>query len=280
MLVARTLPELRKCCVTLTRDKGNLCLVPTMGALHDGHLALIATAHQQANAAIVASIYVNPTQFAAHEDIGRYPRQEATDLETLCQAGCDLAWLPDTPTMYPPTDATFVEVGGPARLWEGAHRPGHFRGVATVVAKLIGQVGAKRAFFGEKDWQQLQVVRRMVTDLHLPIEIVAVPTVRAADGLALSSRNVYLSAEHRKMAPALYSSLVSASTALRDQHTPSDVCTQARHALGQAGFSVDYFNVVDPASLEPLDHFDGPARLIAAARLGGVRLLDNMAVTK
>ncbi len=184
---ASCVPDARHCAA----GSRTLALVPTMGALHDGHRALVREA-VAGGAAVVTSIFVNPLQFGANEDLSRYPRDEAGDLAILEAAGCHLVWLPDVAAMYPPGDATTIDVAGPAEQWEGEARPGHFRGVATVCARLFGQVRPDRAYFGEKDWQQLQVVRRMVADLHLPLEIVGVPTVREPDGLALSSRNRFL----------------------------------------------------------------------------------------
>jgi pantoate--beta-alanine ligase len=183
MEVVRTIEALQSAGAALRRRFGSLALVPTMGALHDGHRALV-TAAATSGAAVVVSIFVNPLQFNANEDLSLYPRDEAGDLAALRACGCHLVWLPDVTTMYPPGGATTIDVAGPAEQWEGSARPGHFRGVATVCAKLFGQVRPDRAYFGEKDWQQLQVVRRMVADLHLPLEIVAVPTVRESDGLA------------------------------------------------------------------------------------------------
>ena len=211
--LARTIGELRAGCEALRRRFAALALVPTMGALHDGHRALVREAGT-GGAAVVTSIFVNPLQFAANEDLSRYPRDEAGDLAILEAAGCHLVWLPDVAAMYPPGDATTIDVAGPAELWEGEARPGHFRGVATVCARLFGQVRPDRAYFGEKDWQQLQVVRRMVADLHLPLEIVGVPTVREPDGLALSSRNRFLTAADRAVAPRLFAVLQATSREL------------------------------------------------------------------
>jgi len=213
MLIARTLAELRSGCTSLRTKHGALALVPTMGALHDGHRALVHAA-AASGAGVVTSIFVNPLQFGANEDLSRYPRDEAGDLAALEASGCELAWLPDVSVMYPPNDVTMIVVTGPAERWEGDARPGHFRGVATVCAKLFGQVRADRAYFGEKDWQQLQVVRRMVTDLHLPLEVVGVPTVREPDGLALSSRNRFLTAEERNRAPRLHAAMQAAARTL------------------------------------------------------------------
>src|SRR5439155_26321066 len=205
-----TLAELRAACTALRSNHGALALVPTMGALHDGHRALVRAA-VASGAATVASIFVNPLQFGANEDLSRYPRDEAGDLAALEACGCRAVWLPDVSIMYPADDATTIVVAGPAERWEGEARPAHFRGVATVCGKLFGQVRPDRAYFGEKDWQQLQVVRRMVNDLHLALEIAGVPTVREQDGLALSSRNRFLTEAERRRAPHLHAVLIEAS---------------------------------------------------------------------
>lgn len=277
MLIARTLPELRTHCATLRSRFGSLALVPTMGALHAGHMALVhaAAAHR---AGIVTSIFVNPLQFGPAEDLARYPRDEAGDLAMLDAAGCHLAWLPDLATMYPPDAVTTISLEGPALRWEGDARPGHFRGVATVCAKLFGQVRPDRAYFGEKDWQQLQVVTRMAADLLLPLEIVGVPTVREADGLALSSRNRFLAPAERAVAARLPEALKQAARRLARGEAAAPVLADARTALTGAGFAVDYVALVDGPTLAPLERAQPQARLIAAARLGAVRLIDNMAV--
>lgn len=254
-----------------------LGLVPTMGALHEGHLALVKAA-REANAAVAASIFVNPLQFSASEDFARYPRDEQRDLAMLEQAGCDLVWLPDVGTMYPPGDATTIKVAGPAELWEGAARPGHFEGVATVVAKLFGQVRPDRAYFGEKDWQQIQVVRRMTADLLLPVEIVPVPTLRAADGLALSSRNQFLDPAQRAAAPEVYQVLRWVRDRLSGGAKVEPTLAEGRARLAATGFTLNYLALVDPETMQPLDHLAGQARLIVAARLGAVRLLDNFSI--
>jgi pantoate--beta-alanine ligase len=275
MRIARRLSDLRSACAALRATHGALTLVPTMGALHDGHRALVRAAVATGGAA-VASIFVNPLQFGANEDLSRYPRDEPGDLAALEECGCALAWLPDLATMYPPGDATTIDITGPAENWEGAARPGHFRGVATVCARLFGQVRPDRAFFGEKDWQQLQVVRRMVADLHLPLEIVAVPTVREPDGLALSSRNRFLTEADRARAPLLHRTLTAAAAALaRGDATPA-LTEAARETLTRAGFDVDYFALVEGSTLLATDHTNQDARLIVAARLGSVRLIDNI----
>ncbi len=277
MLVARTLAELRAHCATLHERFGALALVPTMGALHDGHMALVRAAAARA-AGIVASIFVNPLQFAASEDLSRYPRDEAGDLGQLHAHGCHLAWLPDVATMYPPGDATTICVEGPALRWEGEARPGHFRGVATVCARLFGQVRPDRAYFGEKDWQQLQVVGRMVSDLLLPLEIVGVPTVREADGLAMSSRNRFLTAGGRATAASLFATLTATARHLADGRAAAGALAAGRAALREAGFAVDYFALVDGPTLVPQEAARPQSRLVAAARLGTVRLIDNVPV--
>jgi len=250
--------------------------VPTMGALHDGHRALVCAAGAD-GAAVVTSIFVNPLQFGASEDLSRYPRDEAGDLAALEECGCHLVWLPDVATMYPAEDVTTIVVAGPAERWEGEARPGHFRGVATVCAKLFGQVRPDRAFFGEKDWQQLQVVSRMVADLLLPLKIVGVPTVREPDGLALSSRNRFLTAEDRRRAPRLHEVLLGLSRAMA-KGAGADAVADARQELTRSGFAVDYLALVDGQTLAPLNTAQEGSRLVAAARIGSVRLIDNLGI--
>ena len=277
MLIARTLPDLQNACARLRRSAGILALVPTMGALHEGHRTLVRTG-VAAGAAVAASIFVNPLQFGANEDLSRYPRDEEGDLAALEAEGCALVWLPDVQTMYPAGEATAIVVAGPAERWEGDARPGHFRGVATVCAKLFGQVRPDLAYFGEKDWQQLQVVKRMVADLLLPLSIVGVETVREPDGLAMSSRNRFLTAEERARAPALYAALRNMAGALAAGEAVADVLAKATNELGQRGFGIDYLALVEGAGLAPIDTLQPDARLIAAARLGSVRLLDNTGI--
>ncbi len=273
MMIARTLEELRAAREAL----GPVGFVPTMGALHAGHISLVNAAKAD-GLPVAASIFVNPTQFGPSEDFSRYPRDEQGDLDKLEAAGCDLVWLPSVDVMYPPKAATSIHVGGPALKWEGASRPGHFSGVATVVAKLFGQVRPAAAYFGEKDWQQVQVVSRMVEDLELPLRIVPVPIAREASGLALSSRNAYLSAPEHKAAPALYAALVHAAGDILAGKEVAATLQNARHALAKAGMVPDYVALVHANTLEPLAGFARPARLIAAAKLGAVRLLDNVPV--
>lgn len=246
-----------------------------MGALHAGHRALVR-AGVASGAATVASIFVNPTQFNATEDLSRYPRDEAGDLAALQAEGCALAWLPDVATMYPAGQATVITVRGPAERWEGDARPGHFQGVATVCAKLFGQVQPDVAYFGTKDWQQLQVVNRMVADLLLPLEIIGIETVREPDGLAMSSRNRFLSPAERAVAPALMAAITTAATRLAQGEATAEALGDAQVTLAAYGFEVDYVALVDGPSLAPVARPIPGARLIAAAKLRTVRLLDNV----
>ena len=258
--------------------RGTLALVPTMGALHAGHLRLVQEAKRQAER-VAATIFVNPLQFGPDEDLGRYPRQEARDLRLLEEAGCDLVWLPGAGDLYPDGFATSVSVTGISERWEGEARPGHFAGVATVVAKLLIAVAPDVALFGEKDFQQLAVIRRMVRDLSLPVEIVGVPTVRDEDGLALSSRNAYLSDEERARSVALPRALAEAAEAIRGGRAVEGALAEGRGRLLEAGFSgIDYFALVDAASLEPLTEVRAEMRLIVAAVIGPTRLIDNFPV--
>jgi pantoate--beta-alanine ligase len=281
MLIARTRAQLDAHLAALRVMGGALALVPTMGALHDGHLSLIEAARREVTGgagAVVASIFVNPLQFGDSADLARYPRDEAGDIAKLAAAGCELLWLPPVGEMYAEGDATVIDVAGPALDWEGAARPGHFRGVATVVGKLFGQVKPDAACFGEKDLQQLQVIRRMTADLSLGVRIVGVPTLRETDGLAMSSRNRFLSAAQRVIAPQLYGSLTAARRALRAGEAPATVLAAERGGLAASGFAIDYLALVSSETLRPLQAYEAGARLIAAARLGSVRLLDNLAV--
>ena len=258
--------------------EGRLALVPTMGALHAGHMALVAEARKRADT-VVATIFVNPKQFGANEDLSRYPRREAEDAKMLDYAGCDLLWVPSLADIYPPGFATTIHVAGVSERWEGEARPGHFDGVATIVARLLLRVRPDLALFGEKDFQQLAVIRRMVSDLSLPVEVASVPTVREADGLALSSRNAYLSPQQREQAVAIPNALEGARAAILSGTNVEDVLEEARASLLNRGFSrVDYFALVDSATLEPVRRPQGEMRLIAAAVIGTTRLIDNLAV--
>ena len=256
--------------------EGAVALVPTMGALHAGHMALVAEARTRAPS-VVASIFVNPLQFAANEDLARYPRREATDAALLKDAGVAVLWAPDAATVYPTGFATNIHVAGLGDGLCGATRPGHFDGVATVVAKLFNQVRPDVAVFGEKDWQQLAVVRRMAADLDLDVEIVGLPTQRDADGLALSSRNIYLTDDERRAARMLPRALGEAASAIGAGGDVGEALERARAALGKAGFAVDYVELVDDAFM-PTVTPGTETRLLAAARIGSTRLIDNLAV--
>jgi pantoate--beta-alanine ligase len=276
--VARDVGALRAATAPWRAAGERIALVPTMGALHDGHLALVAAGRRAAQR-VVVSLFVNPKQFGPAEDFARYPRQEAADRQLLARAGVDLLYVPGADAMYPAGFATTVSLDGALTAsLEGAWRPGHFAGVATVVLKLLLQTQPRLALFGEKDYQQLQVIRRLVRDLDVDAEIVAVPTVRDAHGLALSSRNAMLSADQLDIARCL--NVVLAALAARLRAAPDAVaaaCAEAIATLTTAGFaSVDYLVVVDAASLEPVARAVDGCRILAAARLGAVRLLDNL----
>jgi len=276
--IVRTVDALREAVRALRVDGGSIALVPTMGALHAGHMALIAEGRKHA-VHVVASIFVNPTQFGPNEDLAAYPRREAADAAMLEKAGCALLWAPDVAAMYPQGFATTISVSGITAGLDGAARPGHFDGVATVVAKLFGQVRPDIALFGEKDYQQLAVIRRMAADLDLGITIIGVPTQRDDAGLALSSRNAYLSDEERVAARALPRALGEAAAAIIRGEPVADALAAARQRLSEAGFGpIDYVALCDAASLEPIASLRGEARLLAAARIGRTRLIDNLAV--
>ena len=249
-----------------------------MGALHAGHMALVEEARRRADR-VAATIFVNPLQFGANEDLDRYPRQEEKDAQMLADAGCDLLWVPDAEDMYPPGFATTVRVKGFSERWEGEVRPGHFDGVATVVAKLLCAIRPDIALFGEKDFQQLAVIRKMTDDLQLGVEILGVPTVRDKDGLALSSRNAYLTADERRRAVELPRALKEAAERILTGTPVAEALELGKDRLKAAGFSrIDYFALVNAMTLEPLDRPVGPMRLIAAAVVGTTRLIDNIAV--
>lgn len=257
-----------------------MALVPTMGALHAGHIALIEEAKRRADD-VAVSLFVNPTQFGANEDFGRYPRREVEDSRMLKEAGCGLLWIPSVAEMYPEGFSTSIHVEGLSRRWEGEARPGHFDGVATVVAKLLLSMHPDVAVFGEKDFQQLAVIRRMTADLNIPVEIAAVPTYREQDGLALSSRNAYLSIVERGQATALPRALGDARKAILEGTPVPSALETARKSIIEAGFSrIDYFALVDAATLEPVDAPRGETRLIAAAVIGTTRLIDNVALER
>jgi pantoate--beta-alanine ligase len=249
-----------------------------MGALHEAHLALVQEARRQARRVIV-SIFVNPTQFAPNEDFSTYPRDEASDLAKLSALAVEAVFAPAVEEMYPNGFATRITLSGPAEGLEGEFRPQFFTGVATVVAKLLIATGPDLAVFGEKDYQQLLVVRRLVNDLGLPVDIIGHPTVREADGLALSSRNTYLSAEERRIAPRLFATLVEAGAGIRAQLSPMEVLHDARRALQETGFRVDYVELRNADTLAPVNDTGSELmRILAATWLGKTRLIDNVAV--
>ncbi len=258
---------------------GNLVgVVPTMGALHEGHLSLVRAAQRDC-ARVIVTIFVNPTQFNNPDDLAKYPRTEEADAALLATLGVDAIFAPAADEVYPEGFATSVRVAGLSERLEGLHRPGHFDGVATVVAKLFGMTMADRAYFGEKDWQQLQIVRRMAADLNIPVDVVGCPTIREADGLARSSRNVRLSPDARAIAAALPREMSAVALALRGGAPVAPTLSAAKAALLQAGFDkVEYIDLCDAETLLWIDGLDGSARLLAAAWVGGVRLIDNIPV--
>jgi len=276
----RDIGQLGSALVALRAGGRRIALVPTMGALHDGHLALIEEAKKQAER-VVATIFVNPLQFGEGEDLDRYPRREKEDARALEQVGCDLLWVPTPEQIYPAGFSTKVVVSGLSKRWEGEARPGHFDGVATVVAKLFTTVRPEVAVFGEKDFQQLAIIRRMTIDLNLGVQIVGVPTVRDDNGLALSSRNAYLSDENRARATMLPRTLDRAAEEIERGLPVQHALEHATQALYDAGFSVvDYVALIDEATLEPVGEPAVGTRLIAAATIAGTRLIDNLPIGK
>ena len=270
---------LREAVVAWREDGLTIALVPTMGALHEGHMALVRAARAHGGRTVV-SLFVNPTQFAPDEDFALYPRQQVDDLAKLAEAGVEAAFIPPTEAVYPPGFATTVRVEGVTAGLEGASRPHFFDGVATVVTKLLLQCLPDVALFGEKDYQQLATVRRLVADLDIPCRIEAVPTVRAADGLALSSRNAYLSADERRAAPKLFEVLSRTAAALGEGTASADAIAQGTTALRDAGFArIDYLAVCDAETLAPVARVDAPARVLAAVWWGETRLIDNVPVS-
>jgi pantoate--beta-alanine ligase len=273
----RTVPALRGVVATWRRAGERVALVPTMGALHRGHLALVERGRALCPR-VVTSLFVNPTQFGPSEDFARYPRDEAADAALLASAGCDLLYAPGLAEMYPEGFAASVSPGPIAERQCGPFRPGHFAGVATVVSKLLLQSQADVALFGEKDFQQLLVIRRVAADLDIPVRIEGVPTVRESDGLALSSRNVYLTPEQRVVAPALYRTLREMAGRLEAGDAIAAVTAEGLSALRRAGFTaIDYLEVADAETLAPLAGLDRAARILSAVWLGKTRLIDNIA---
>ncbi|WP_188237802.1 pantoate--beta-alanine ligase [Sphingopyxis sp. LK2115] len=278
MQIIRDIAMLHRAVTALKQGGKSVALVPTMGALHDGHLSLVHMARRVADHAVV-SIFVNPTQFGPNEDFAAYPRDEARDAALLVDAGTSLLWAPDVGTMYPGGHSTHIEVAELGADYCGAARPGHFDGVATVVAKLFNQVRPDIAIFGEKDWQQLAIIRRLARDLDFGIDILGAPIARDTDGLALSSRNAYLSGAQRAAAAAFPAALSMAAKAIAGGADVGETLAKAEAAIIRGGFdSVDYVALADADSLERLTAFRKPARLLAAARIGRTRLIDNWPV--
>lgn len=285
VLTVRDLGELRARVAEWRAAGDQIALVPTMGALHAGHMALVEAARRgggrpaaRPTTRVVTSIFVNPRQFGPNEDLARYPRRETADARLLAEHGCDLLWAPGVETMYPAGFATSITVSGVSEGLDGAARPGHFDGVATVVTKLFNQVRPDTAWFGEKDFQQLAVIRRLVADLDMDIAVMGVPTQRGDDGLALSSRNIYLDTDERARAVALPRALGIAARAIGRGDPVEAVLADAHAALHAAGFVVDYIALVDATTLAPPAAPGGPLRLLAAARMGTTRLIDNVPV--
>ena len=278
MQTIRSLPALRTAISALRADGGRIAFVPTMGALHDGHLTLVRAAKALADHVIV-SIFVNPTQFGPSEDLDAYPRQEAADAALLLAEGTAILWAPDVATMYPSGHATRIRVDGLPDHLCGAARPGHFDGVATIVAKLFNQVAPDVALFGEKDWQQLAIIRQMARDLDFTLDIIGVPTVREEDGVARSSRNAYLTATERASAASIPLAMNRAAQDMRDGVAVGAALFAAKQTLLSAGFvSIDYCELRDGTTLALLDEPGPDARLFLAARIGSTRLIDNIAV--
>jgi len=279
VIVLATVADLRRQVAAWRAEGHRVALVPTMGALHEGHLALVRRARELA-ARVVVSIFVNPTQFGPNEDFAAYPRRHDADAQMLEATGAHGLYLPPLQAMYPEGFATTVSVAGVSEGLCGEVRPGHFAGVATVVTKLFLQAAPDVAVFGEKDYQQLQVIRRLVADLDIPLEVVGLPTVRDADGLALSSRNAYLTAAERTVASALPATLKAVAARLAAGGAVAEQLAWGREALLKAGFqSVDYLELRAAGDLAPQERLDRPARLLVAARLGKARLLDNIEVS-
>ena len=277
--VARTVEVLRKQVAAWRSNGKTVGMVPTMGALHAGHLSLV----EQAKAAcdhVVVSIFVNPTQFAPHEDFDDYPRTEADDAIKLADTGTDLIFGPNAREMYPDGFSTAITVSGVSRDLESVTRPHFFGGVATVVSKLLIQCGPDKAFFGEKDYQQLQVIKRLAADLNLPTEIVGGTTMREEDGLAMSSRNSYLNDDERLKAATIYRVMLRINALLQQGETIENACSWGEEELRANGFSpIDYVTVRDAETLSTIEQLESPARILIAAKLGSTRLIDNMAVS-
>lgn len=279
--IVRSIPELRETVGQWRRDGQTVALVPTMGALHEAHMTLMREARSRADR-VVATIFINPTQFGENEDLSNYPRREAKDVERLQHDKIDLLFAPDVSAIYPDGFATTVSVAGVSQGLCGEHRPGHFEGVATVVTKLLLQTLPDFALFGEKDFQQLQVIKSLTRDLDIPVEIIGIPTVREADGLAMSSRNAHLKPDERALAPVLHRVLTNAATKISNGADIGQTCTAAKIELLEAGFTpVEYFEARDAKTLAEPDvtsDFNQPLQLLTAAWLGATRLIDNIAI--
>lgn len=276
--ILRTIADLRGTVSGWRRHGETIALVPTMGALHEGHLSLVKRARQQCDRAVV-SIFVNPTQFGPNEDFQRYPRDLDGDAAKLATVGADAIFAPQVAEMYPPGAVTTVTVSGLTEGLCGPFRPGHFQGVATIVTKLLLQCLPDAGFFGEKDYQQLQVIKQLTRDLDIPVRIEPVATFRETDGLAMSSRNAYLKPEERKLAPLLYTVLMAAAAEMKAGGRASSATARAKQDLLEAGFArIDYLDAVDAVTLKPVERADRPARIAAAAFLGQTRLIDNVPV--
>ncbi len=280
LVTVRDVESLRRRIQGWRREGRTVALVPTMGALHKGHITLMERAKKMADA-VIATIFVNPKQFGPGEDLAAYPRRETEDFEMLNAAGVHLLFAPDVAVMYPANFSTNIHVSGVSDFLDGAHRPGHFDGVATVVTKLLLQALPDIALFGEKDYQQLAVIRRLVADLNIPVDIIGVETVREPDGLALSSRNAYLTSEERAKAPALNAAIVAAARAIAAGEEIAAATAAARERILAAGFAkVDYVEARHAETLAPLGAKTEPGRILAAAQLGRARLIDNVAIPK
>ncbi len=277
LTITKTAAELQKAIYARAAEGARIALVPTMGALHAGHVSLVELARSHADC-VVMSIFVNPTQFGPNEDFDKYPRDLAADIKVAEQAGVDILYAPDAVDMYGEGIATKIDVGDIANELCGKTRPGHFNGVATVVTKLLLRALPNVAVFGEKDYQQLCVIRQVVDDLDIPVEILGAPTLRETDGLAMSSRNRYLSADERKNAAKLYEILRLLAQRLANGHDVEKTLAEGQSLLKYAGFRMDYLTLCDANTLTPLPIFEAPARLLAAGFLGTTRLIDNVAV--
>ncbi len=277
MKIIKDTKKLKEAISTLKKEGKTITFVPTMGALHEGHISLVKQAKKISDVVIV-SIFVNPTQFGPNEDFSRYPRQEEKDGEMLGKAKADILFMPSVDDMYPKGDTKKIEVKGLNKIMCVAFRPGHFDGVATIVNKLLSVVKPDIAIFGEKDWQQLAIVKKMTRDLKIPVKIIGGKTVREKDGLAMSSRNAYLSAEERKIAPELYKTLRGTAARIKQGDPVNEALDWARKHIKEAGFRLDYLELRNEETLEELKSFHKSARLFVAAHLGKTRLIDNMEV--